>query len=99
MSRFYDIYIFTASTQEYAEAIVSYLNAKKPTIQGILSRNHCLETHHGLHIKDLRVICNRPLSEVVLVDNLVHSFGLQLDNGIPILEFTSNSQDRELLGL
>lgn len=34
-----------------------------------------------------------------MVDNLVHSFGLQLDNGIPILEFTSQKEDKELLGL
>lgn len=35
----------------------------------------------------------------MIVDNLVHSFGLQLDNGIPILDFTHNKKDRELLGL
>ena len=34
-----------------------------------------------------------------MVDNLVHSFGLQIHNGIPILEFLNNKQDRELLGL
>jgi CTD small phosphatase-like protein 2 len=35
----------------------------------------------------------------VIVDNLVHSFGLQIDNGIPILDFTNNKDDRELLGV
>jgi CTD small phosphatase-like protein 2 len=35
----------------------------------------------------------------VIVDNLVHSFGLQIDNGIPILNFTNNKDDRELLGV
>lgn len=34
-----------------------------------------------------------------MVDNLVHSFGLQLDNGIPVLEFLNNKNDRELVGL
>ena len=34
-----------------------------------------------------------------MVDNLVHSFGLQIHNGIPILEFLNNKQDRELMGL
>jgi CTD small phosphatase-like protein 2 len=42
MSNYFEIYVFTASTQEYAEAIVGYLNDKKVTIRGILSRNHCL---------------------------------------------------------
>lgn len=99
MNNYFEIYVFTASTEDYAEAIVAHLNAKKKTIQGLLSRNHCLETHHGLRIKDLRIIKNRQLSDIVIVDNLVHSFGLQLDNGIPILDFTSNRNDRELLGL
>lgn len=35
----------------------------------------------------------------MIVDNLVHSFGLQIDNGIPILDFTNNKEDRELLGV
>jgi CTD small phosphatase-like protein 2 len=47
----------------------------------------------------LRIIKNRDLSDIIIVDNLVHSFGLQLDNGIPILDFTGNKHDRELLGL
>jgi CTD small phosphatase-like protein 2 len=75
------------------------LNSKKKTIHGVLSRSNCLETHNGLKIKDLRIIKNRELSDIVIVDNLVHSFGLQIENGIPILDFTSNKEDRELLGL
>jgi CTD small phosphatase-like protein 2 len=34
-----------------------------------------------------------------MVDNLAHSFGLQITNGIPILEFLNNKNDRELQGL
>ena len=33
------------------------------------------------------------------MDNLIHSFGLQLENGIPILDFTDNKNDMELYGL
>lgn len=52
-----------------------------------------------MRIKDLRIIKNRALLDIVIVDNLVHSFGLQIDNGIPILDFTNNKEDRELLGV
>lgn len=45
------------------------------------------------------MIKNRGLEDIIIVDNLVHSFGLQLDNGIPILEFTNNREDKELIGL
>ena len=58
-----------------------------------------METQNGFFIKDLRIIQNRELKDIVIVDNLVHSFGLQITNGIPILEFLDNKNDKELLGL
>lgn len=36
---------------------------------------------------------------MLIVDNLVHSFGQQVDNGIPILEYNGNPQDEELFYL
>lgn len=33
---------------------------------------------------------------MILVDNLSHSFGFQIDNGIPILEFIDDKKDKEL---
>lgn len=58
-----------------------------------------METQNGFFIKDLRIISNRELKDIVMVDNLVHSFGLQITNGVPILEFLDNSQDTEFQGL
>lgn len=56
-----------------------------------------METKNGFFIKDLRIVSNRTLKDIILVDNLVHSFGLQVDNGIPILEYKNNEKDTELL--
>ena len=53
-------------------------------------------TRNGFFIKDISIIKNRDLKNIVIVDNLVHSFGLQLENGIPILEWTGNQKDEEL---
>jgi CTD small phosphatase-like protein 2 len=55
-----------------------------------------MQTKNGFFIKDLRIIKNRDLKDMVIVDNLLHSFGLQIDNGIPILEFIDNKDDKEL---
>ena len=99
MSQHYTIYVFTAGTQDYAEPIVSYLNQKRKTIHGLLHRKNCMETQNGFFIKDLRIISNRELKDIVMVDNLVHSFGLQITNGVPILEFLYNSQDTEFQGI
>lgn len=65
----------------------------------MLHRKNCMETHNGFYIKDLRIIENRELKDILIVDNLVHSFGLQLTNGVPILEFTNNKKDKELQNL
>lgn len=45
-------------------------------------------------IKDLRIVKNRSLKDIVLVDNRVESFGLQINNGIPILDFYGSKHDQ-----
>ena len=52
-----------------------------------------------MFIKDLRVIANRDLKDVLLVDNAAYSFGYQLENGIPIIPFYNDKEDRELMHL
>jgi CTD small phosphatase-like protein 2 len=52
-----------------------------------------------VYIKDLRILENRPLAKVVIIDNAVYSFGYQLSNGIPIVNFIDNKEDIELLHL
>ena len=49
-----------------------------------------------MYIKDLRIIKNRELKNMVIVDNNAHAFALNLDNGIPILEWKDNKNDKEL---
>ena len=63
---------------------------------GILSRTNCFITRNGFFIKDLRIIKNRSLKNMVIVDNLSHSFAFQIENGIPILEWKDDKSDREL---
>lgn len=55
-----------------------------------------METKIGFFIKDLRIIKNRDIKDMIIVDNLAHSFGFQIDNGVPILEFHNDKNDKEL---
>lgn len=50
-------------------------------------------------MKDLRIIANRELKDLIIVDNAVLCFSLQIENGIPILPFYSDKNDDELLHL
>lgn len=49
-----------------------------------------------LYLKDLRILDNIPLEKIILIDNSVLSFCLQLENGIPIFPFYSEKSDSEL---
>lgn len=53
-----------------------------------------MQTEEGAYVKDLRVIGNRRLSDMLLVDNAVYSFAYQVGNGVPILNFYENKEDQ-----
>ncbi|KAL4450499.1 hypothetical protein ABPG74_019397 [Tetrahymena malaccensis] len=96
LAQYWDIYIFTASSPTYASAIVKFLDPEGKYINGILNRSNCMETKNGFFIKDLRIVKGKDLKKTVLVDNLAHSFGFQIENGIPILEWHQDKNDQEL---
>ena len=93
------VVIFTASHQTYADAILDYLDPDNKFFQYRMYRQHCVLTPEGLYVKDLRVIRNRHLKDMVLVDNSVYSFSYQIDNGIPIISFYDDPRDEELVHL
>jgi CTD small phosphatase-like protein 2 len=71
----YQVIAFTASDQSYANAILDFIDPDRELIDYRLYRQHCLETEFG-YIKDLRIIANRDMKDMVLVDNSVLSFAL-----------------------
>jgi CTD small phosphatase-like protein 2 len=91
----YQLISFTASDQLYADTILNYIDPNREIFSMRLYRQHCVETEYGL-IKDLRIIKNRSLSDMIIVDNSALSFALNVLNGVPILPYFDNSQDEEL---
>ena len=51
------------------------IDPKNEYIISILSRENCSLAKNGYYIKDLRIIEDIPLSDILIVDNLSHSFG------------------------
>jgi CTD small phosphatase-like protein 2 len=72
---------------KYANAIIDYIDPESKFILGILTRVNCMETKNGFFIKDLRILKDKKMKDVIMVDNLCHSFGFQIENGVPILEW------------
>ena len=86
---------FTSSQQAYADGILNYIDPRREIFDARLYRQHCIETEFGF-VKDLRVIYNRNLKDIIIIDNSALSFSLNLNNGIPILPFYDNIEDEEL---
>jgi CTD small phosphatase-like protein 2 len=98
LSKNFELMVFTASHQRYADAVLDYLDPENKHIQHRLYRQHCQYLPEGYYVKDLRVL-GRDLSKVVLVDNAAYSYSFQVDNGIPILPYYEGSTDFELKAL
>ena len=89
LSKMYYIIVFTASTQDYADPILNYLEKDYKLIQNRFYRHHCHRTKDKVTIKDLRIFeqWGYEMKDIILVDNATHWFGFQVENGIPMVPF------------
>ena len=97
-NKFFEVIVFTASHRCYADAVLDYIDPTRTLIHHRLYRENCLNIQ-GVHIKDLRILQNRLLKNLIIVDNAAYSFGYQIDNGIPIIAWYKDRQDKELRNL
>ena len=94
----FEVIVFTASHQCYADVVLNYLDPTGELIHHRLYRDNCVVTA-GVYIKDLRIFNNRRIQDIVIVDNAAYSFGYQIDNGIPIISWHDDRYDKELYNL
>ena len=95
----YYLIMYTASHQSYADSVVNYLDPNKEIFDLRLYRNNCtivLFEGKTFYIKDLRIMKDVSLRDIVLIDNSVLSFAFHLDNGIPILPYYSGEEEIEM---
>lgn len=96
MGKHYEVVIFTAALQDYADWVLDELDASK-VIKHRLYRQHALP-YGSNYIKDLTRI-GRPLSRMIIVDNLAENFQLQPENGIMIKSWIGDPHDTALYEL
>jgi len=94
----YEVIVFTASHKCYADKVLDFLDPTGVLIHHRLYRENCLHIDN-VYLKDLRVLSGRNLKDIIIVDNAAYSFAYQLDNGIPIISWHNDMDDRELYKL
>lgn len=97
VTRWYDVVIFTASVQEYADPVIDWLEHDRNYFKARFYRQHCT-FRHGAYMKDLSV-AEKDLSKAIIVDNSPLSYKLNEQNAVPIEGWISDPSDRDLLYL
>ena len=96
LSDYYEIIIFTASYQNYADLAINGIDIDK-RIKYRLYRQHTMKIGNTI-IKDLSKL-GRDLKKIIIVDNCSENYSLQPKNGINLIDFTGNNNDDILLYL
>ena len=97
---FYEICVFSASSEKYALPIIDIIDSKK-VITKKFFRDDCLHLNNSenfSYIKDLEKI-DKNYNDIIIIDDNVSSFVLQKENGIPIKSWRGDKEDFELLKL
>jgi Dullard-like phosphatase family protein len=98
-SKWFKVVVFSGAEEKYTRAVCHQIDPEEKYITRILSRNDCIKTAKGYHVKDLRSVTGSDTSSTILLDCHVHSFAPQIYNGIPILPYKDEKSDSELLKL
>ena len=96
----YQIVIYTASHQSYADAVLNYMDPQLKYTKYRLYRNNCVQANvngRKFYIKDLDIFDKYyNLKDIIIIDNSVLSFAYHLNNGIPIVPYYDSEEDTEL---
>jgi len=95
-SKIYEIVVFTASTESYANKVLDLIDPNG-YIEHRLFRQHCTKVH-GKYVKNLTLL-GRSLDQTLIIDNSPISFAFQPTNGILCDDWRGNRNDCELLQL
>lgn len=99
LSKIFEIFVFTASKKEYADACIDIIDPERNIIKHRLYRDSCIPINNKTYVKDLRIFVNRKQENLILVDNSFYSFANQPRNGVLINSYYNDEDDKELLNL
>ena len=68
----FEIVVFTAAAQDYADFILNYIDKENNYITHRLYRHHC-KYDDGVYVKDLTLL-GRDLDRTIIIDNIKDNF-------------------------
>ncbi|KAG2452881.1 hypothetical protein HYH02_002225 [Chlamydomonas schloesseri] len=96
LASFAEVIIFTAGLEDYAKPIIDAIDPSGRLFAHRIYREGTLRTDYYQCVKDMARL-NRDLRRTVLVDDTPLAFLHQPDNGVPVLGFRGDPDDRLLL--
>ena len=98
IKKYYELVVFTAATQEYADPIINAIEQNKKYFDYRLYRIHTIIIDNDF-VKDLSKL-GRDLGRIIIVDNMEQNYKLQKNNGITIRPFWGkDNEDSALVDL
>lgn len=100
MSEHFELIVYTASVQQYADKVLDFIESKHHFFSYRLYKQHCIYKPSVYAFKSLDLFCmNRKIEDIIIVDNNVKNFALSINNGLPIREYKGAFNDNELIYL
>jgi TFIIF-interacting CTD phosphatase-like protein len=75
--------------------VVNQIDPEDKFISLKLYRQHCTPID-DYYVKDLSMFTNIPRKDILMLDNFIYSFALDIENGIPIKPYYKGKDDYEL---
>lgn len=94
MAKYYELVVYTASLDRYADPLLDQLDVSKK-IRWRLFRESCV-FHQGHYVKDLSLL-DRDLAHTIIIDNSEMSYMFHPKNAIGCTSFIDDPEDFELL--
>ena len=94
---YFEIVIFTASRQEYADRIIDHMDIY-PWVDKRFFRDDCIELDGGRFVKNLQLVRDN-LSKIILVDDSPIAISKNPENVVAIDAFHGDQTDCKLLDL
>lgn len=97
VSQWYNLVVFTASIQAYADPMIDWLEKDRKYFAQRFYRQHCTQTSLG-YVKDLAIV-DSDMSNVMIIDNSPISYTHNESNGIGIEGWINDPSDTSLMAL